>query len=187
MREVVIASYVRTAQSRCRPNDPSRDWLFKLRADELLARLLPEVIRRARIEPADVDDLIVGCAQAVGENFSIGGRSPLLLANLDKRTSSKLIDEQFPPGEWNIYPFHFSDGDNWSGKDTERCVELLRDRIIPRVNQFCYGQVKSAYGTGQFKGDLDDALGAEDKVVTSDIPNRDAILESIRTFLGKGR
>lgn len=100
---------------------------------------------------------------------------------------SELIDGQFPPTEWNIYPFHFSDGDNWSGKDTERCVELLRDRVVPRVNQFCYGQVKSAYGTGQFKGDLDQALGAEERVVTSDIPNRDAILESIRTFLGKGR
>ena len=94
MRDVVIASYVRTAQSRCRPNDPSRDWLFKMRADELLASLLPEAIARAGLEPADVDDFIVGCAQAVGENFSIGGRSPMLLANLDKRTSSKLIDEQ---------------------------------------------------------------------------------------------
>jgi len=100
---------------------------------------------------------------------------------------AKLIDEQFPPSDWNIYPFHFSDGDNWSGKDTERCVELLRDRILPRVNQFCYGQVKSAYGTGQFKGDLDEALGEEDKVVTSDIPSREGILESIKTFLGKGR
>jgi len=94
MRDVVIASYVRTAQSRCRPNDPSRDWLFKMRADELLASLLPEAIARAGLEPSDVDDFIVGCAQAVGENFSIGGRSPMLLANLDKRTSSKLIDEQ---------------------------------------------------------------------------------------------
>ncbi len=94
MREVVIASYVRTAQSRCRPNDPGRDWLFKMRSDELLASLLPEAISRAGLEPADVDDFVVGCAQAVGENFSIGGRSPALLANLDKRTSSKLVDEQ---------------------------------------------------------------------------------------------
>ena len=33
MRDVVIASYVRSAQSRCRPNDPGRDWLFDLQAD----------------------------------------------------------------------------------------------------------------------------------------------------------
>lgn len=94
MRDVVIASYVRSAQSRCRPNDPGRDWLFKIRADDLLAKLLPEAISRAGLEARDVDDFIVGCAQAVGENFSFGGRSPALLANLDKRTSCKQVDEQ---------------------------------------------------------------------------------------------
>jgi acetyl-CoA C-acetyltransferase len=94
MRDVVIASYVRSAQSRCRPNDPARDWLFKMRADDLLAGLLPEATRQAGLEPADVDDFIVGVAQAVSETFTIGGRSPLLLANMDKRTSSKHIDEQ---------------------------------------------------------------------------------------------
>ncbi len=38
MREVVIASYLRTAQSRSRPSAPDRDWFHRLRADELLAR-----------------------------------------------------------------------------------------------------------------------------------------------------
>ena len=36
MREVVIAGYLRTAQSRSRPNDPARDWFCKMRSDELL-------------------------------------------------------------------------------------------------------------------------------------------------------
>lgn len=94
MRDVVIASYVRSAQSRCRPNDPGRDWLFNIRTDDLLAKLLPVAIDRAGLEARDVDDFIVGCAQGVGENFSIGGRVPTLLANLDKRTSSKQVDEQ---------------------------------------------------------------------------------------------
>ncbi len=29
-----------------------------------------------------------------------------------------------PAAEWNIYPFHFSDGDNWSMDDTLTCIEL---------------------------------------------------------------
>jgi acetyl-CoA C-acetyltransferase len=94
MRDVVIASYVRSAQSRCRPNDPGRDWLFKIRGDDLLAALLPEAISRAGLDAGDIDDFIMGCAQAVGENFTLGGRGPMLLANLDKRTSCKQIDEQ---------------------------------------------------------------------------------------------
>jgi hypothetical protein len=60
----------------------------------------------------------------------------------------KLIQERYRAEDWNIYPFHYSDGDNWSARDTERCVALLRDELLPRVNQFCYGQVKSAYGSG---------------------------------------
>jgi acetyl-CoA C-acetyltransferase len=94
MREVVIASYVRSAQSRCRPNDPGRDWLFKMRTDDLVARLLPEALKRASCRPDEVDDHILGCAMPVGENATLAGRTPLLLANLDKRTACKHVDEQ---------------------------------------------------------------------------------------------
>jgi uncharacterized sporulation protein YeaH/YhbH (DUF444 family) len=97
------------------------------------------------------------------------------------------ILERYRPEEWNIYPFHYSDGDNWSARDTERCIAVLRDEILPRVNQFCYGQVKSAYGSGQFKKDLDAALGDEEGLVTCAIEDREGIPEAIRAFLGKGR
>ena len=40
---------------------------------------------------------------------------------------AKMIDDDFPPSEWNIYPFHFSDGDNWSVDDTEQCIEPAQD------------------------------------------------------------
>jgi len=99
----------------------------------------------------------------------------------------RIIEERFGGDEWNIYPFHFSDGDNWSGKDTSLCIELLQENILPRSNLFCYGQVKSAYGSGQFKRDLDGAFGENDKVITSSIPDREGILASIKEFLGKGR
>jgi len=81
MREVVIASYLRTAQSRSRPTDPGRDWFCKLRSDELLAKLLPEVIKRAGIEAVEIDDFIVGSALGVAEQWTFGGRLPLFLAN----------------------------------------------------------------------------------------------------------
>jgi uncharacterized sporulation protein YeaH/YhbH (DUF444 family) len=99
----------------------------------------------------------------------------------------ELIRERYRPEDWNIYPFHYSDGDNWSARDTERCVHLLRDEILPRVNQFCYGQVKSAYGSGQFKKDLDTALSQDERLVTASVNDREGIPEAIRAFLGKGR
>ncbi len=99
----------------------------------------------------------------------------------------QLVRDRYPAQEWNVYPFHFSDGDNWSTRDTEHCVSLLKDSLLPLCNQFCYGQVKSAYGSGQFKKDLDTAFRGDDKVVTTDIQDRDGILPSIKSFLGKGR
>lgn len=99
----------------------------------------------------------------------------------------QVMRDKYPADQWNVYPFHFSDGDNWSSRDTEHCVQLLRDSMLPACNQFCYGQVKSAYGSGQFKKDLDQAFRGEEKVVTTDILDRDGILPSIKDFLGKGR
>ncbi len=100
---------------------------------------------------------------------------------------AEMIRKRFSPEEWNIYPFHFSDGDNWGSEDTRRCIELLTNDIFPMSNVFCYGQVKSAYGSGQFKKDLDEAYKADDRVITSEIRDKDGIYDSIRDFLGKGK
>ncbi len=100
----------------------------------------------------------------------------------------KIIEEDYPASQWNIYPFHFSDGDNWSADDTSQCITLMRENVLPVVNMFCYGQVESPYGSGQFIKDLRDAFPdpEEDKVVTSEIKDKEAIYGSIRDFLGKG-
>lgn len=97
------------------------------------------------------------------------------------------IAERYRPEDWNIYPFHYSDGDNWSARDTELCISMLRDEILPRVNQFCYGQVKSAHGSGQFKKDLDNALTGHETLVTASVNDRADVPEAIRSFLGSGR
>jgi len=94
MKEVVIVGYLRTAQSRSRPNDPARDWFCKMRGDELLAKLLPELIKRTGIDPKEIDDFLVGCATAVGEQWSYGGRYPIFLANLPETIPAKLVDQQ---------------------------------------------------------------------------------------------
>ncbi len=98
----------------------------------------------------------------------------------------EIIDNHYPAADWNIYPFHFSDGDNWSQSDTRTCIELLRDRLIPVSNQFSYAQVDSPYGSGQFIRDLEQAFPDDEKVVLSKVPNREAIMDSIRELLGKG-
>jgi len=100
----------------------------------------------------------------------------------------EIIETDYNPSEWNIYPFHFSDGDNWSTDDTKLCLDLLDNDIIPSSNVFCYGQVESRYGSGQFYKDLMTKYGeGHDEVILSKIKNKEAILDSIRDFLGKGK
>ena len=98
-----------------------------------------------------------------------------------------IIRAEYPAESWNIYPFHFSDGDNWSADDTRHCIEMLRSDILPGVNQFAYGQVESPYGSGQFIKDLRETVGDSENVALSEIADKDAIYQSIRDFLGKGR
>ena len=100
---------------------------------------------------------------------------------------NRIIGADYPPDEWNIYCLHFSDGDNWSQGDTEECISLLKDSLLPHVNLFCYGQVESPYGTGQFLVDLKEVLGEDDRVALSKIENKDGIYQSIKEFLGRGR
>ncbi|MCJ8275471.1 MAG: DUF444 family protein [Bdellovibrionales bacterium] len=99
----------------------------------------------------------------------------------------EIIEREYPPHEWNIYPFHFSDGDNWSGDDTRLCMKILKESLLPAVNFFGYGQVESKYGSGQFYKDLEKEFGNDETIILSKIKNKDAILGSIKEFLGKGR
>jgi hypothetical protein len=55
----------------------------------------------------------------------------------------RIIAERFNPADWNIYPFHFSDGDNlpW---DNERCVQLV-GKLMEQCNIFGYGEIREGH------------------------------------------
>ena len=103
------------------------------------------------------------------------------------KVCQQIIESDYPASEWNIYPFHFSDGDNWSADDTKHSLELLEESIIPVSNMFGYGQVHSPYGSGQFIRDIKTKFEDDETVITSEIADRDGIMNSIKTFLGKGK
>jgi len=103
------------------------------------------------------------------------------------RLCADIIKADYSSDAWNIYPFHFSDGDNWSVDDTRLCVGLLKKRILPMVNQFSYGQVESPYGSGQFIKDLREQFRNYDKIALSEVKDKDGIYKSIRDFLAHGK
>lgn len=97
-----------------------------------------------------------------------------------------LLKNEYPPDDWNIYVFQFSDGDNW-GEDNRLCLEILEGDLLPVCNAFCYGQVESPYGTGEFLKELEKIRERHENLVLSEIANKEAIYNSIKQFLGKGR
>ena len=102
------------------------------------------------------------------------------------KAAARIVERDFPPADWNLYFFQFSDGDNW-GEDNEGCRTLLSETLLPAANLFCYGQVDSPYGSGDYIRELRKLRGTFENLVLSEIDGRDAILDSIKDFLGTGR
>jgi uncharacterized protein len=102
------------------------------------------------------------------------------------KVCADLIDHNFPASDWNIYCFQFSDGDNW-GDDNRVAFDILGQKLLPVVNAFCYGQVESPYGSGDFIDALRKQFNEHQSLILSEIPDKDAIYQSIKTFLGKGK
>ena len=103
------------------------------------------------------------------------------------KVCADLLESQFPCSDWNIYCFQFSDGDNW-GEDNKLALQMLETRLLRQSNLFCYGQVESPYGSGEYVRALRAAFGdAHEKLIMSEIANKEAIVDSIKKFLGKGK
>lgn len=94
MRDAVLVAYLRTANSRARPREPERDVFNNLRADEMGGMLAKEIVKRSGIKPEDIDEVIVGSARAMGEQFTMGGRFINFLADLPLSVPAHFVDRQ---------------------------------------------------------------------------------------------
>jgi uncharacterized sporulation protein YeaH/YhbH (DUF444 family) len=97
------------------------------------------------------------------------------------------IATRFPPDEWNIYVFHFSDGDNSSQQDDARAVGILKEDILPHINLFGYVEIGAHHGGGGFIRYLEGQLGDREEVVTTTMNHRKDIIPAIKELLGTGR
>ena len=98
MNDVWLIDYARTAFSRSRPNKPESDAFGEKRGDELLAELLQEFFKgplaTKGIKKGDIDDVSVGVASGVLENWTYGGKIPSFMAGFPPSVPSFFIDRQ---------------------------------------------------------------------------------------------
>src|SRR6266478_7578175 len=85
-REAVIVGYVRSPVGRY------GGALAMLRPDSLAAHVLRALIERTGIDPKDVDDVILGCANQAGEDNRNVARMALLLAGLPVEVPGQTVN-----------------------------------------------------------------------------------------------
>ena len=90
-REVVIVEAVRTPVGR---GHPEKGYYKDIHPSTLLAKTYSEVIERAGIDAAEVEDVVAGCVQQFGEQAINIGRNAWLEAGLPIETPATTVDRQ---------------------------------------------------------------------------------------------
>ncbi|NDI35895.1 sporulation protein YhbH [Chengkuizengella sediminis] len=73
------------------------------------------------------------------EEFFTKGESGGTICSSAYKKALEIIESRYSPQNYNIYPIHFSDGDNLTS-DNERCTKLI-SQLLEKSNMFGYGEV----------------------------------------------
>lgn len=102
MNEVFLVDYARSAFTRAHPRRPELDAWAHRRGDALLGQVIDGLLARQELDGSQVEELSVGCALPVKEQWSFGGRYPLWLSRRLSRharhCASRQIDQQCGSG-----------------------------------------------------------------------------------------
>jgi acetyl-CoA acyltransferase len=90
-REVVIVEAARTPIGR---GHPEKGYYKDTHPNELLGKAYTAVIERSGIDPNEVEDVITGCVQQIGEQAFNVGRNAWLQAGLPMETPATTVDRQ---------------------------------------------------------------------------------------------
>lgn len=123
------------------------------------------------------------------EQFFTQGESGGTVVSSAYKLALDIIAERFPPREWNIYPFHFSDGDNYYS-DNDEAVRLA-DELIETCNLFGYGEIgeegASSYrrSSGALLSIFKDRLKNQDHFIGVRIDEKEDVYPALKEFFGK--
>jgi len=98
MKDVYLVSYSRSAFTRAHPFKKEVDLFADISGDELLTQLIDHQLAEGSFGGEDVDELSIGCALQVKEQWNFGGRYPVLLSQLGDQCASRGIEQQCGSG-----------------------------------------------------------------------------------------
>lgn len=114
------------------------------------------------------------------EEFFTKGESGGTRVSSAYQLAYEVIQQKYAPSDWNIYPFHFSDGDNMFS-DNRLCVELVK-QLLEVSNLFGYGQIKQGwYPAGTLMSVYSQEID-HDKFVAVTIEDKEDVYPALRKF-----
>jgi len=123
------------------------------------------------------------------EQFFTQGESGGTVVSSAYQLALDIIRLRYKPDEWNIYPFHFSDGDNYYS-DNEEAVRLA-DELIAACNLFGYGEIGEE-GSGNYRRSsgallsiFKDRLKSKDRFVGVRIDDKQDVYPALKQFFGR--
>lgn len=123
------------------------------------------------------------------EQFFTQGESGGTVVSSAYQLALEIINQRYKPTDWNIYPFHFSDGDNYYS-DNEEAVRLA-DELISTCNLFGYGEIgeegSSSYrrSSGALLSIFNDRLKSKEHFVGVRIDDKDQVYPALKQFFGR--
>jgi sporulation protein YhbH len=122
------------------------------------------------------------------EQFFTQGESGGTVVSSAYQLALDIIRERFNPHDWNIYPFHFSDGDNYYSDNEE--ATRLADQLISTCNLFGYGEIgeegSSSYrrSSGALLSIFNDRLKNKERFVGVRIDDKEDVYPALKQFFG---
>ncbi len=123
------------------------------------------------------------------EQFFTQGESGGTVVSSAYKLALDIIAKRFPTKDWNVYPFHFSDGDNYYS-DNEEAVKLA-DQLITTCNLFGYGEIgeegMSTYrrSSGALLSIFKEHLKNQQRFIGVRIDGKEEVYPALKEFFGK--
>jgi uncharacterized protein len=93
----------------------------------------------------------------------------------------EVVRARYDPAAWNVYPFHFSDGDNWGDTDNRRCLELVH-QLLALSSAVGYGEIRQGPNRSTSTLMATFAQIADPKLIRVEIRDKKDVYPALRRF-----
>jgi acetyl-CoA acyltransferase len=100
MHEAVIVDAVRTPIARAHPE---KGWFKDIRSDELGVIVIRELLKRTKVAPELIEDVILGCATQTGEQAMNIARYIAVMSGLPFKVAAQTINRQCASGMTSVH------------------------------------------------------------------------------------